>query len=214
LNDATAGEVMTGDAMGFNGRPVPEALRPTLTWVDELDSRVHDVCTCDPGPVSAAIATAGRYVIKRHILIPGFAAAWCAGMAADHDGLRRAGALGVVGLVATATASRNIKARIRRRRPDECEPRRKPRHRISARSFPSGHAASAFAAATAIAAATRKPGEAALVYGCAAVLASGRVVRHRHWASDVLAGALLGTGVTLLARTLLPSLSKRVPPGE
>ncbi|MGF7177692.1 undecaprenyl-diphosphatase [Azospirillum doebereinerae] len=204
-------DVMTSDAMGFNGTPVPDVLRPTLSRIDELDARVHDVCTCDPGPISAAVATAGRYVIKRHILIPGFAAAWCAGMAAGHDGLRRAGAVGMVGLLATATASRTIKAHIRRRRPDECEPRRKPGHRISARSFPSGHAASAFAAATAVASATRTPGEAALVYACAAVLASGRVVRHRHWASDVLAGALLGTGVTLLTRALLPGLPKRAP---
>jgi len=192
--------------MGFNEAPVPAALRPTLGWIDALDARVHDACTGNPGPVERGIATAGRYAIKRHILIPGFAAAWCVGVVAGHAGLRHAGGLGVVGLVATGTASRSIKARIRRRRPDECHPRLKAGHRISARSFPSGHAASAFAAAAAVASATRTPGKVVLVYGCAAVLASGRVVRHRHWLSDVLAGALLGTAVTLLARALVPGL--------
>lgn len=198
-------------AIGFDGTPVPEPLRPALDWVDGLDARVQDASTCDPGPVSKAVATAGRYVIKRHILIPGFAAAWCAGVLSGHEGLRRVGAVGTVGMVATGVASRSIKAHIRRRRPDECEPRLRPGYRIGARSFPSGHAASAFAAATAVASATRTPAEAAMVYGCAAVLASGRVVRHRHWASDVLAGALLGTGVTLLARALLPGMGRIQP---
>lgn len=200
------------DAIGYNGTPPPTPLRPALGWVDDLDARVHDAVTCNPGPVENAIATAGRYVIKRHILIPGFAAAWCVGLLTGQEALRHAGGLGFVGVVATGTASRTIKARIRRRRPDECPPRRRDGHRISARSFPSGHAASAFAAAAALASATRSPAEAALVYGCAAVLASGRVVRHRHWMSDVLAGAALGTAVTLLARTLVPGLGRRPGP--
>ncbi|SMH62204.1 phosphatase PAP2 family protein [Azospirillum agricola] len=195
------------DAIGYNGAPVPEPLRPILTRIDGIDAHLHDACTGRAGAVEQAIATAGRYVIKRHILIPGFAATWCVGMLAGNDRLRRAGGVGVVGLMATAAASRSIKARIRRRRPDECHPRLRDGYRISARSFPSGHAASAFAAATAIASAVATPGEAALVYGCATVLASGRVMRHRHWVSDVMAGALLGTAVTLLARTLLPGLA-------
>lgn len=197
-------------AIGFNGAPAPDLLRPGLTWIDALDARIHDAVTRNPGPIDRAIANAGHYVIKRHILIPSFAAAWVVGMATGHDRLRDAGGLGVVGLVATATASRTIKAHIKRRRPDECEPRRKPGWRISARSFPSGHAASAFAAATAAASVARTPAEAVLAYGCATVLVSGRVARHRHWVSDVVAGALLGTAVTLLARSVLAGL-RRAP---
>lgn len=193
-----------GGGIGYGGRPAPAALQPALTAVDTLDAQVHDIVTCDPGPVSQALATAGHYAIKRHVLIPGFAIVGIVGLMTGQPDLRRAGSIGVAGLVATATASRSIKRYVKRRRPDECPPRRKPGWRISARSLPSGHAASAFAAATALATVSRTPTQSMLIYGTAAALASGRVVRHRHWASDVLAGALLGTAITLVARRLLP----------
>ncbi|WP_247894480.1 phosphatase PAP2 family protein [Azospirillum sp. B510] len=193
-----------GGGIGYGGRPAPAALRPALTTVDSLDAQLHDIVTCDPGPLGAALATAGHYVIKRHVLIPGFAIAGIVGLLTGQADLRRAGSVGVAGLVATASASRSIKRYVKRRRPDECAPRRKPGWQISARSLPSGHAASAFAAATALATVSRSPAQSLVIYGTAAALASGRVVRHRHWTSDVLAGALLGTAVTLLARRLLP----------
>ncbi|WP_109110321.1 phosphatase PAP2 family protein [Azospirillum sp. TSO35-2] len=191
-------------AIGYGGTPAPELLQPALSAIDSLDGQLHDAVTCDPGPVSQALATAGHYVIKRHVLIPGFAIACGVGVLTGNADLRRAGGVGVVGLVATATASRSIKRFVKRRRPDECAPRRKRGWRISARSLPSGHAASAFAAATALATVSRSPAQSLVIYGTAAALASGRVVRHRHWASDVLAGAVLGTAITLLARRLLP----------
>ncbi|PWC87272.1 hypothetical protein TSH100_10820 [Azospirillum sp. TSH100] len=192
-----------GGGIGYGGQPAPAALQPALTAVDTLDAKLHDIVTCDPGPISQALATAGHYVIKRHVLIPGFAIAGLVGLLTGQPDLRRTGAVGVAGLVATATASRSIKRYVKRRRPDECEPRRKAGWRISARSLPSGHTASAFAAATALATVSRTPAQSMLIYGTAAALASGRVVKHRHWASDVLAGALLGTAITLVARRLL-----------
>ncbi|WP_245636870.1 phosphatase PAP2 family protein [Azospirillum thiophilum] len=193
-----------GGGFGYGGNPAPALLRPALTAVDALDAQVHDIVTCDPGPVSRALATAGHYAIKRHVLIPGFAVAGIVGLLSGSADLRRAGSVGVAGLVATAAASRSIKRYVKRRRPDECAPRRKPGWRISARSLPSGHAASAFAAATALATVSRSPAQSLMIYGTAAALAGGRVTKHRHWASDVLAGALLGTAITLLARRLLP----------
>jgi len=68
-----------------------------------------------------------------------------------------------------------------------------------ARSFPSGHAGTAFATATAIActAGDRRIGAAA--FATAGVLAGGRVIADRHWTSDIMAGAVLGTAVTALA---------------
>ncbi len=193
-----------GGGIGYGGNPAPALLQPALTAVDALDAQVHDIVTCDPGPVSRALATAGHYAIKRHVLIPGFAVAAIVGLLSGRADLRRAGSVGVAGLVATAAASRSIKRYVKRRRPDECPPRRKPEWSISARSLPSGHAASAFAAATALATVSRSPAQSLMIYGTAAALAGGRVTKHRHWASDVLAGALLGTAITLLARRLLP----------
>ena len=206
MNDITeqSGIENPGGGIGYGGRPAPAAFQPALTAVDTLDAQVHDIVTCDPGPVSQALAAAGHYAIKRHVLIPGFAIAGIVGLLAGQRDLRRAGSVGVAGLVMTAAASRSIKRYVKRRRPDECEPRRKPGWRISARSLPSGLAACAFAAATALASVSRSPAQSAMIYGTAAVLAGGRVVKHRHWASDVMAGALLGTAITLLARRILP----------
>lgn len=59
-------------------------------------------------------------------------------------------------------------------------------------SFPSGHTALAFAVATVIADETRDGWSDALVYGAATLTAYARMNDDRHWASDVLAGALVG----------------------
>jgi len=67
------------------------------------------------------------------------------------------------------------------------------------RSFPSGHSSSAFAAASAVTAeAVRwKPALAPYVgvamYGGAAMVALSRMYHDRHWGSDVVLGAALGT---------------------
>jgi membrane-associated phospholipid phosphatase len=73
-----------------------------------------------------------------------------------------------------------------------------------AQSLPSGHATAAFAFASVITArvAQRSPGRAAwlgpLLYGAAALTGISRVYDHKHWASDVLLGAGIGTVSGLL----------------
>lgn len=189
---------------------------PVPDWLDRLDVTLQDRCARLPVERDGPVATASRYAIKRHILIPGFAIAWGAGVLTGRPRLRNAGAAGTLGLIATAMASRSIKAQIRRRRPDERQRQtdeRQQRHigrPVSARSFPSGHAGSAFAAATAVAVALGGPAEAALVLAGAGILASGRVVRGRHWPSDVVAGAVLGSTVTLLASWLVRGVGRRL----
>jgi membrane-associated phospholipid phosphatase len=65
----------------------------------------------------------------------------------------------------------------------------------SSLSFPSAHATSSFACATAM---TRIAPEAALLFILAAAIAAGRPYLGMHYPSDVLAGALLGSGLGLL----------------
>lgn len=60
-------------------------------------------------------------------------------------------------------------------------------------SFPSGHATAAFAMATVVAHEWRTvPGVAPLAYALATAVAAARVDVNAHWASDVVAGAVLG----------------------
>ena len=66
----------------------------------------------------------------------------------------------------------------------------------SSLSFPSAHATSSFACATAM---TRIAPEAAVLFVLAAALAAGRPYLGMHYPSDVLAGALLGVVLGLAA---------------
>jgi membrane-associated phospholipid phosphatase len=66
----------------------------------------------------------------------------------------------------------------------------------SSLSFPSAHATSSFACATAM---TRIAPEAAVLFVLAAAISAGRPYLGMHYPSDVLAGALLGVGLGLLA---------------
>jgi hypothetical protein len=66
----------------------------------------------------------------------------------------------------------------------------------SSLSFPSAHATSSFACATAM---TRIAPEAAILFVLAAGIAACRPYLGMHYPSDVVAGALLGTGLGLIA---------------
>jgi undecaprenyl-diphosphatase len=78
-------------------------------------------------------------------------------------------------------------------------------------AFPSGHAATAFAAATVIAWASRRL--AIPVYVLATLVAWSRVYVGVHWPLDVIGGAVLGTLVAIALLRLLeaPRRSLRAP---
>jgi membrane-associated phospholipid phosphatase len=62
-------------------------------------------------------------------------------------------------------------------------------------SFPSGHASQAFAMASAISMHAESPWVGAGAYGLATLVGLSRLETRDHFSSDVLAGALLGTGI-------------------
>ncbi len=64
-------------------------------------------------------------------------------------------------------------------------------------SFPSGHSTTAFSMCAALAVVVGKPVPAALLAVLAALLAFSRVYLSQHFSEDVLAGALVGTVVTI-----------------
>ena len=90
-------------------------------------------------------------------------------------------------------------------------------------SFPSGHSTTAFSAALALS--LLKPAWAVLVYPLAVMICVSRVLAEAHYPSDTIAGAALGTVVTLwVARTFArrdvafplaePSPQSRIPFAE
>lgn len=82
----------------------------------------------------------------------------------------------------------------------------------SRRSFPSGHASAAFAAATSyfvVAGRQRLPHRtrnALLAYGVAVGVAALRVSAGQHFPTDVIGGAVLGSGIGWLAATVHPTV--------
>ena len=113
-------------------------------------------------------------------------------------GLRFAAALGAE----SALTNGPIKFAFRRIRPDSPPPGPLPygMHRPRTSAFPSGHATSAFTAATVLSAGTRA---APAYYGLAALVAASRVYTRMHHASDVLAGAILGLAMGAVAKRVL-----------
>ena len=96
-----------------------------------------------------------------------------------------------------------IKSMFRRRRPVPAVER--PHHLRTPRtsSFPSGHASSAFLAAGLLSDGSRL---APLYYGTAALVSASRIHVQIHHASDVVAGAVLGTALAAGVRRVWPCL--------
>ena len=82
----------------------------------------------------------------------------------------------------------------------------RPRPRGDSGSFPSGHATAAFAAAFVLA--RRFPRFRILAYFGAAVISATRVLLHKHYLSDVLAGAALGLAIGAASAWLWPILRR------
>ena len=78
-------------------------------------------------------------------------------------------------------------------------------------SFPSGHAATAFAAAVALDRETEGRWVPWVVYPGATLVAWSRVHQQRHWTSDVVGGAAIGGWVAWKAETFLANRALGVP---
>lgn len=104
--------------------------------------------------------------------------------------------------------NQGIKRLFRRERPTESGDDRFDVRTPSTSSFPSGHASSAFFAATLL---TTLDGRksAPTWFGLASIVSASRAFVRIHHASDVVGGAIVGTGLGLLARPLLRRISRR-----
>ena len=104
--------------------------------------------------------------------------------------------------IQSALVEQVVKRTTRRRRPDSSVPLRFRARRPPSTAFPSGHAASASAAAILLA--DGMPAWQAPLGLLALAVAWSRVQTGLHHLSDVLAGLALGAVVALLVRRLLP----------
>ena len=118
---------------------------------------------------------------------------------------RRAAGHGLASLAVTsAVVNVAVKRLARRRRPDRLAgevPLARHVRMPSSRSFPSGHAATAFAFATGVGHVS--PSAAVPLRALAALVAYSRVHTGVHYPADVLAGSLLGTALAQLVTNRL-----------
>ncbi|HWF35816.1 MAG TPA: phosphatase PAP2 family protein, partial [Solirubrobacteraceae bacterium] len=116
---------------------------------------------------------------------------------------RRAAATGIAAVIVTSAVANLIAKPLGgRRRPDPSEApagRRAPMP--ASTSFPSGHAASAFAFSTAVGALL--PREAIPITALASLVAYSRVHTGLHYPADVIGGALLGATLAQLTTRAL-----------
>ena len=151
--------------------------------------------------------------IVRNIALPGSTiigpTMYAAGRLAHNDKLAQVGLYGTEALVVGALTGTLLKDTFGRARPfvdttgpnpDDWQLLRGFHGGESYRSFPSGHSTAAFAAAAAVSAETSRwwPeltyfGIGPILYGGAAAVGLSRMYNNRHWASDVITGAMIGT---------------------
>jgi membrane-associated phospholipid phosphatase len=131
-------------------------------------------------PVAHAISDRSRVAL----------AVAAAGALVAGGAARAAAVEAVVALVPVNLAVEGLKRLTYRARPDG-------ERRRSNAAFPSSHAANAFAVATVIARRWRRAG--VVAFALAAAVGWSRMYLNRHWASDVVGGAVVAVALTLLA---------------
>ena len=132
----------------------------------------------------------------------GVALAWLGGAKGRRAGI----AIAIASLGTTYVVQRMVKPVFRRKRPWVDREVLVVGIRTTDASFPSGHSASSFAAATAVA--SFYPAVAPLVFALATGVALSRVHLGHHFPSDITAGAAIGvasgTAVAALLKTAKP----------
>ena len=127
----------------------------------------------------------------------GIGVAWLGGRRGRRAGIATA----MASLGTTYVVQRMVKPIFRRTRPFVAREVMVVGIRTGDASFPSGHTASSFAAAMALA--TFYPNAAPLVFTLATLVGTSRVHLGHHFPSDVTAGALIGIGTGTVTAWLL-----------
>ncbi|HEX3539978.1 MAG TPA: phosphatase PAP2 family protein [Acidimicrobiales bacterium] len=115
-----------------------------------------------------------------------------------HPTVRAMGAVGIESILVNGP----IKWVFRRQRPPPGAGSHLPLRQPRTSSFPSGHATSAFCAATLLS--DGDPALRPLYYGLAVIVAWSRIHVRVHYASDVIGGAVIGVALGQIIKRLVP----------
>lgn len=175
-----------------------------------LDVQLRRVLAADNPDQPATLANVGNTMGNGRLIFMATSATYGLSRLAGYDDLADPASRVVVVLLMAGVANGALKAGIGRGRPrlevGSSEFRPFAFNDNDWQSFPSGHAVTAFALATAIAAETDATWVSALSYGAAGLVAWSRSHEDRHWASDVMGGAAVGT---IVAHYTTRHLSRR-----
>jgi len=115
-----------------------------------------------------------------------------AGLISGHKDLERSSGRVLAAVVTAGLTAVAIKRIVGRFRPTDASDQYVFKPLSSHDAFPSGHATVAFALAASLAEEIHRPWATALLYAGASGTAWSRLNDHKHWLSDVLAGATVG----------------------
>jgi membrane-associated phospholipid phosphatase len=160
---------------------------------EDVQTWVQEKRTSDTGYISRLVKPFGdgKYTLPALVTLYGI------GRFTGSTRARRAALLGVESFVVTGIFTETIKHTSHKHRPRSGDLENitwdGPRASRANLSFPSGHAASAFAVATVVASEYRDSAVVPpLTYGVAALCALSRVHDNAHWISDVIIGSAIG----------------------
>jgi undecaprenyl-diphosphatase len=178
---------------------VPGVVEMLSSWDGAVSSFGEDVRWA---PLTFLFVLASTWFVKWPLIV----AAGCA-CDAKRKRLPRATVAAVLAVTTAATIVTLLKDIFDRARPSVADPGLNPIGLVPASaSFPSGHAATAFAAAVAIALIYRRLGRPLLVL--AAVVALSRVYLGVHYVLDVAVGTLLGIAVGIAAAWAVKAVAR------
>jgi undecaprenyl-diphosphatase len=184
-------------AQYLNARPTGAALAEPLEELAALDRAAYDAVAGTSTPVLDGYFRRLSRAADRSILWLGIAAALA--VAGGTSGRRAAKESLLAVAVASATVNLGMKPIAHRRRPDRLEPARFEARVVpmpDSASFPSGHAASAFAFAYAVG--RQVPVLAVPIRLLAGAVAYSRVHTGVHYPGDVVIGAIIGAGTAAM----------------
>lgn len=164
-----------------------------------LDDEAREELSLERGGGGGAMERVGNRFGNPLLVSSAIALSYAAGRVTGREGLAASSARAAAGFVATGVVTQSLKWAVGRPRPDlgpEDEELQPGSFDNDHQAWPSGHAAVAFSLATSIAMESDRAWVGTAAYGLAGVTAWSRVRADRHWASDVVAGAVIGTLVT------------------